>query len=118
MGLDVLYGGLGKAQKAQLELQRAQRGMLNQHPIPPLPPLPQWQPIQMDELGQLQTQSGFYTGSTATTTGDDYTLKLNEPPSFNKRTFYRINQKVGHIEGATFEEPLDELRIEVAKWLN
>lgn len=34
-----------------------------------------------------------------------------------RRVFHRINQEVAYVEGAEFEEPLDELRIKVAKWL-
>ena len=34
------------------------------------------------------------------------------------RIFYRINQKVELREGEAIKEPLDELRIEVANWLN
>lgn len=32
--------------------------------------------------------------------------------------FFRINKEIQFTEGALFEEPLDELRLKVAKWLN
>ena len=43
--------------------------------------------------------------------------QLLPTPQHRMIKFFRVNEKVEVPEGATINEPLDELRIKVAKWL-
>jgi hypothetical protein len=59
---------------------------------------------------QLNWTTTTGTGGYTTSTGD-YTVEQLQV------SFYRINELCSFSEGGIFKEPLDELRIKVAKWL-
>lgn len=108
MGIEALMGGLvlQMAQQQGLAQQGLSGGLQNI--------------IDNPQLGMAATS----TGERSTATTDNYTLLAwsgGEPQKLwtpRNRTFYRINQKIELREGEEIKEPLDELRIEVAKWLN
>lgn len=64
------------------------------------------------QLGSAMGETGI------TTTGTEFYSPQFKNPDRRTIKFHRINQKVELPEGAISEtEPLDELRIKVAKWL-
>jgi hypothetical protein len=56
-------------------------------------------------------------GSTTTATASWPQTIANPTLQGRHQTFNRINDVVSHFEGSAYEQPLDELRIKVAKWL-
>lgn len=64
-----------------------------------------------DMATSLTTTGGAYIGGTVL---QDWAQKAYQ----KMITFFRVNQPVTMPEGGTIEEPLDELRIKVMRWLD
>jgi len=94
----------------------------------------QQQEALLGQYAQRQAQQasrasalGGILGGTSTDTADiEQSLQQYVPlypsplptPRHRLIKFFRINEKVELSEGEMIKEPLDELRIKVAKWLN
>jgi len=68
-----------------------------------------------DVAYQAQLQQGIPSGL-ASATLSTFADSLGKTEKFMK--FFRINKEVKIAEGAEVHEPLDELRLKVARWLN
>lgn len=86
------------------------------------------------QLDAYQALSGWQVGSATTTLGgiwqdtatqqQSYQYYMQVPSAWasmasaiQKIKFWRINKVVEMEEGGRFEDPLDELRLKVARWL-
>lgn len=106
-----------KAKYEAAKMQQAQMNALMQH-----------QGFQQG-LGQALGMQGWATaGGSATQAQIDPRAYMKAPeiedygrskkkPSINRIKFMRLHKEVCMDEGATFEEPLDKLRLTVARWL-
>ena len=89
-------------------------------------------PQQYEQLGWSATTTtantlGWDMATSLTTTGDVHCGGIVYANGFQDWaqkayqkmvTFFRVNQPVTIPEGGTIEEPLDELRIKVMRWLD
>lgn len=72
------------------------------------------------------TLGGLWQDMSTSTQQQSYQYYMQCPPAWSdpivnairKVKFWRLNKVVEMNEGAKFEEPLDELRLKVARWLN
>ena len=76
------------------------------------------QPCHLWPTGHLTPSQNVSTWSNATV-ADSYLAQYNTLAGIElRRRFYRINKLVEIREGEMFTEPLDELRLKIARWLN
>ncbi len=82
--------------------------------------------IPTNDLSITTTTLGGFWQDLSTSTQQQTYQYMQVPPAWSdtianairKIRFWRINKVVEMSEGAKFEDPLDEFRLKVARWLN
>jgi len=113
---------------SNIPLEQAYQQLTKYQQLAQYPPLTQSVPQGLSAgllgsaLGTIANANGWY-GNSTTTIPEAYQSQPSYDfhfPSVTDRIirFFRINKAVEMYEGQKVEEPLDELRVKVATWLN